>query len=52
MSGIDIVLIVLIAAAVAGAVIIMIRMKKQGRSFSCGGDCTRCSQSCRNRKKP
>lgn len=49
MSGVDILLIVLIAAAVAAAVVSMIRMKRKGKSVSCGGDCSRCSGGCHNK---
>lgn len=43
MNPVDILLLVLIAAAVILAVRSVYRAKKSGKSCSCGGDCSRCS---------
>ncbi|MDO5417212.1 MAG: FeoB-associated Cys-rich membrane protein [Lachnospiraceae bacterium] len=37
-------LLLILAAA---ALRVMIRNKKNGRAFSCGGDCSRCGGGCR-----
>ena len=49
MNGIDILLIVLIAAIVIAAILALRRNKKRGRP--CCGDCASCGQSC-NEQKP
>ena len=41
MNGIDIVLLLLIGAALAGAVLHIVRRRKQGKG--CCGDCASCS---------
>ncbi|MBO6303365.1 MAG: FeoB-associated Cys-rich membrane protein [Ruminiclostridium sp.] len=52
MNLVDIILIVLIAAAVAGALFVMIRDKKKGKG--CCGNCSCCGGSgeCRKADKP
>ena len=44
MKPVDIILIAVIAAAVAGAIILAVSRKKKG-SFCCG-DCAKCSRRC------
>ena len=44
MNAVDIVLIVLIVGVVIGAIVIMRRDKKHGKS--CCGDCASCGQNC------
>lgn len=49
MQTVDVILILLLAAAVILAIRSMIRAKKAGKSCSCGGDCSRCSGCGRQR---
>ena len=44
MNGVDIVLIVLIVAAVVAAILVSHRNKTRGKS--CCGDCASCGQNC------
>ncbi len=49
MNAADIVLILLIAAAVIGAVVHIVRRKRQGKGCGCG--CAGCSGNCTSMQK-
>ena len=50
MSALDIVLLVIIACAVIGAVLYIIKKKKRGGCIGCSG-CDGCSKSCQEHEK-
>lgn len=49
LGALDLVILTVVGLWVLYALLDLLRRKKQGKSLSCGGDCSRCAASCREK---